>query len=220
MSHARANRVSAKFLTAQQVASLNTRKLPKGLEVYRCHAREMRDSTGSLIAQGPWFFASSVGRFDLAPPRGTLNLAAGPIGAVCEALGALTLNEEIPIQEVSRRVLVSLPLPEEFTVADFTDRQATRMARILPAEMSGPAANYEGFQSLAASVDQAGLSGICSRLRFSVPEAELGYFIFGKAGPRKWAQGQELPISDVLISLGYSITNDEDLPLSEIDFRA
>ncbi|GAA1405070.1 hypothetical protein AUR04nite_07240 [Glutamicibacter uratoxydans] len=146
-------------------------------------------------------------------------MAAGRIGAVCESLGVLTLDTEIPVQEINSRKLVSLRLPQEVRLVDFTDRKAAQNGKILTTEMSGAAASYSAFQSLAASIDASGNDGIRSRLRFSGPEQEVGYFIFGDAGPRDWPDGQEQSIAEVVTALGYQLVDDESLPRSEVSFN-
>ncbi|WP_313811024.1 hypothetical protein [Glutamicibacter sp.] len=219
MNSSRARRVSATKLSSTQVENLTILALARGHEVFRCHSRFHTNDSGRRSEQGSWFFASSAGRFDLSAPRGTLNVAAGRIGAVCESLGVLTLDEEIPIQELAARKLVALALPEDVALVDFTDRKAAQASRILAAEMSGAAEDYRDFQSLAASVDAAGMNGICSRLRFSGPENENGCFIFGEAGPRNWPAGKVLDLMEEVMALGYSIVDDEGLPVSEVNFQ-
>ncbi|MCW4467209.1 hypothetical protein OK351_17145 [Glutamicibacter sp. MNS18] len=56
-------------------------------------------------------------------------------------------------------------------------------------------------------------------MRFSGPEREYGYFIFGAAGPRSWLAGQELSLTAAVEALGYVIVDNEHMPTSEVDFK-
>jgi len=89
----------------------------------------------------------------------------------------------------------------------------------LAAEMACAAKGCSGFLSIAAGVDSAGKSGICSPLRSSGPEREFGYFIFGDSGPRKWSDGRELYINAVVKDLNDVHVDDEHMPKLKVGVR-
>lgn len=161
--------------------------------------------------QGPWYFASGSGRFDLPKPDGTLNLAQEPIGAVNESFGHLLIGtNRVRREEIDARRLVRLELTDPVEVADLFDTTAAH-AGIVTGELTNTGPSYAPFQSLAASFRAAGVDGLAAPLRFSANERTVGYYLFGITGQRTWPAGRDEPLEPLLTARGYTI---EDPPTS------
>lgn len=144
----------------------------KGESWFRTHPADLE----------PWWFGSGVGRFNLRPPRGTLNAANSASTSAREALGAVLVGSaELPLSAVEGRVVSCLVIPV-LRVADFTDGGAVE-AGIVPGDVSGPQDDdYETTRTWAFQVDRAGFDGIVSRSRFGTGSDPLCLYWFGEAG--------------------------------------
>lgn len=203
----RSERVTPDSLTSGEAHSIATRHLPRGTAVYRCHRRRLPEGR----TQESWFFASGSGRFDLADPDGTLNVAREPIAAVKESFAHLLIGTtSVRREEIEARKLVRLALVHPVDVADLFDPTAAH-AGIVTGELTNTGPDYAPFQSLAASFRAAGVDGLAAPLRFSVDEHTVGYYLFGIAGPRAWPTGAEQRLDALLTDRGYTI---EDPPTS------
>lgn len=203
----RSERVTPARVTADEARSVAICHLEQGEAVYRCHRRRREDGQ----AQGSWYFSSSVGRFDLPDPDGTLNVAREAVGAVMESFGHLLIGATtVRREEIDARKLVRLRLVHDVDVADLLDSTAAR-AGIVAGELTAPGHDYGAFQSLAESFRAAGIDGLAAPLRFSLGEHTVGYYLFGIGGPRSWPPGSEEAIEQLLTGRGYTI---EDAPTS------
>lgn len=122
------------------------------------------------------FFSSSNGRFDLAKPYGSLNLARTPETALRERLGRTAVHAEVLPSSVLKGVVIArIDLPGSFKVADFR----VPGPGIAPGDIGGAVDDYSVTQQWAEQMKRDDFEGIVARSRFG--EAETLY-IFGEAG--------------------------------------
>lgn len=144
----------------------------------REHRGGQRLHRAHLKSLNPWWFSSSQGRFDLAAPRGTLNLASSRETAVRESLGGvLATAAAIPATVVAGRLVSSLEIPRS-GFADFAADSASAFG-IVPGDVSAPRADYGLTQTWATAIAAAGFDGIRSRSRFG---SGCCLYVFGAAG--------------------------------------
>lgn len=121
------------------------------------------------------FFSSSNGRFDLASPEGSLNLARTRATALRERLGrAIVHADSLPSSVLEGVVIARIELPGNFKVADFR----VPGPGIAPGDSSGAIDNYWVTQQWAEQMKRDGFEGIVACSRFG--EAETLYR-FGEA---------------------------------------
>lgn len=144
-----------------------------------------------------WFRHDGGGRFDLAPPRGTLYAAAEPLGCYVEVFRHVRL---VPWEEVAARRLSILAPRRTLRLADCAARRA-RGFGITGAVHSTPA--YEETQVWAAAFAAAGLDGVRYLVRHDPAQRLAGYALFAPAGsgdPRwEWEVASTEPISEGLL---------------------
>jgi hypothetical protein len=147
-------------------------EIAAGARWYRVHHRR----------HSPWWYSSSPGRFNLRPPRGTLNLASTAEAAAREMLGpALVGGRRIPITQVSGLSVTCLRLPRT-SVADLLDARAP-MFGVVAGDMAAPRHDaYELTRAWAEAFDVAGFGGLRSRSRFGAGEDPQCLYLFGEAG--------------------------------------
>lgn len=162
--------------------------------------------------RGPWYFASSPGRFNLSGNRGTLNTASDERTAVRESLGNVLCGQsEIHASYVDGRTVSKLSIPPR-ELADFTADDAAA-AGVVAGDFSGPTdTGYAAFRLWATAFDDAGFEGIFNRSRFGTGLAPACIYFFGPAGVQ--AVGtiiHSVPVEDVLHQIGtYQVVQSKD----------
>lgn len=163
----------------------------------------------------PWYFSSSVGRFNLEAPKGTLNCASTEEVAVREFLGlALVGDPAIPASMIADRWISHLEIPA-FKAADFTVGAAA-MFGVVPGDITAPMdEEYVMTRAWAAALDAAGFEGIQSRSRFGVGTNPTCLFVFGSTGERVIGSiSARVTMRSVIETmLGYTI---DSIPTSEV----
>lgn len=145
----------------------------------------------------PWWFASPDGRFNLHPPRGTLNLGSSQEVAAREYLGpVLTHSRNLPISLVSHRKVSCLEVPE-LSAADFTSPAASAFG-IVPGDVTAPMdKGYDTTRAWAERINSSGMGGILAKSRFGAGTNPTCLFIFGNEG--------EHELGDLISSEGSSL---------------
>lgn len=151
-----------------------------GFPAYRHRARVCRYRAHGM--HSPWYFSSSVGRFNLEAPKGTLNTASTEEVAVREFLGlAMVGDPAIPASMIADRWISHLEIPE-IKAADFTAGEAAAFG-IVPGDITAPMDDgYATTRAWAAAMDTAGFEGIQSRSRFGAGTNPTCLYVFGPAG--------------------------------------
>jgi hypothetical protein len=143
------------------------RELPAGTALARIHRRR----------HGPlWFRHDGEGRFDLAPPRGTLYAAAEPLGCYVEVFLHLRL---VPREEIDARHLSTLAPRRALRLADCAAAQA-RAFGLTGALHTTPA--FDETQVWAAAFAAAGFDGVRYLVRHDPAQRLVGYALFAAAG--------------------------------------
>lgn len=148
---------------------------------------------------GCWFFASSLGRFDLPPPRGTCYLAATSLAAARERIarpGRLVMESEVVGVEVSEVVF------EPGHVADLLHRDAALFGVTGELTVATP---YRISQRWAATLDAAGFGGVRYQPRFSTERVDA-LAVFGTSGsePHRGRRTSR-SMRDVLLEAGHIV---------------
>lgn len=156
----------------------------------------------SALARYPDFgyFSSGEGRFDLAPPHGTLYLARSIHSAVMERVAAPSTNPPSTGGLTRRRALLSGGKIDEeqarnilvwevasespLTLADLTAKKAARFG--VTNELSSAPGNYHLAQEWAAAFHEADLDGIEYNSRFvtSKKRSDNCVAVFGDSGAK------------------------------------
>jgi hypothetical protein len=140
--------------------------------------------------RSPWWFSNDgAGRFDLSGDQGTCYVAERPIGAFIEVFRTGTL---IPEAEVQLRLLASLRISSEATLADCTAGKSRRFG-VTAAIHSQP--EYDLTRAWAQAFADAGFDGVLYRLSHDPSTSELGVALFGRAGEQDLAIGSSGPIA-------------------------
>lgn len=178
---------TAQGLPTRDLRDFPRKKVPAGRRWYRQHG-----------TAGPWFFDSSdAGRFNLAPPRGTLYLASTPECAARERIGFdLVALGWVPAGLIENRTMSALELPSEHAVAYLTASDALAWG-VVSNELA-TTDDYTLAQTWARAFDAAGFDGLWSRLRFTGGQGR-GLALFGDEGPRPWASDPDArPLREVV----------------------
>jgi hypothetical protein len=147
---------------------------------------------------GPWYFAAgTAGRFNLAPPHGTLYLASRPESAARERIGlAQARTGWVPASLVAGRFVSELELPVDVRAAHITHPDAPRRG-VVSSEL-GTVADYGLTRAWAQAFFDAGLTGLWFLLRFSGHHGR-GLAVFGDEGSRPWAApATPMPVRELL----------------------
>lgn len=151
-----------------------------GFPAYYHHARVCRYRAHGL--HSPWYFSSSVGRFNLEAPKGTLNSASTEEVAVRESLGVAFVGDPtIPASMIAERWISHLEI-QGIKAADFTAGAASAFG-IVPGDITAPMDDdYVMTRAWAAAMEATGFEGIQSRSRFGAGTNPTCLYVFGPAG--------------------------------------
>ncbi len=147
---------------------------------------------------GPWWFSSTrrgansehslSGRFDLPEPEGTCYLAAEQLTAVLEVFGPDRSGGMIAAEELARRRVYRLRLPQRCSLADLTSRRAAGFGLTLEVHSS---TRYDLTQAWALSLRATGATGLLYLARHDPSSGEC-VALFGPSGEKvDWDRGQE-----------------------------
>lgn len=147
----------------------------------------------------PWFFASdtpdreftSIGRFDLPPPYGTLYVGGYLPGVTPESVRETGVTPAESQAAYNNRRLSVMPLDayHGLAIADFTSKAVTKFGA--PADIAAlPRAEARPW---AVAAHEGGFAGIRYRLRED-PKHRLGLALFGNAGEAEPPAGQLDPL--------------------------
>jgi hypothetical protein len=149
-------------------------RLPATATLYRAH----------LATNGPWWFSSEGGRFDLERPRGTCYLATSAIAALRERLGpVLARRTTLPASALDAVVVSRLQVAEHqhaggVRLANLRSSRAALFAVTRELESMTP---YDVPRSWARAFDAVRFDGIRYGPRFS-PGGASAVGLFGPAG--------------------------------------
>ena len=151
-------------------------------------------------SNGPLWFSSGAGRYDLQKPFGTLNLALSKETALRESLGNTFINAPgIPASELMNRSVTRIDLIGRYRLADFRYPVGTIAPGDLAVYMPE---GYRQTQELAQWVHRIGFEGIIASSRYAGRAGDVLY-IFGPAGEN--ADFARLSGSEDALKLGGSI---------------
>ena len=143
---------------------------------------------------GPWWFSSNaLGRFDLAPPRGTCYLADDEIVAMLEVLGPVVVVDPAWAARLS---VWHLGLTRQCSAADTTVRGARGFGVTPELASMTP---YAVPQRWAAAFAAAGHEGVRYRVRHD-PAGGRALALFGAAGERRWPRGRQQDVGARLLA--------------------
>lgn len=195
-------------------AAFPSRVLPEGFELVRVHKYGR--------GEGPWYFGSGLGRFDLPKPWGTCYVADSVIAAIAESLGEIG-HIAGGVRVVSsealtcRRVRI-LQLPRRVLAADLTSGRAANFGadRMLSVELDR--SRTQGWAALFHTAKFWGIVYETRRLAGSVSIA-----LFGRSGERRgseWKRGNGRKINESeLIKLRDSVGIVVAPPVSQGELR-
>ena len=147
-------------------------QLRPGHRVYRAH----------LVSQGPWWFGSGGGRFDLDPPRGTCYLASTALAAIRERLGpVLAGRRTVPRPALADVVVSRLTVTEPGGSIRLANLRSSRAAEFGVTRELESMTPYDVPRAWARAWDAAGLDGVRYGPRFS-PGRASAYAVFGPQG--------------------------------------
>ena len=131
-------------------------------------------------ANGPWWFSSEGGRFDLSAPRGTCYLATDSETAIREVSGHALIALGVIMEDFARaRVLSQLAIADPEPVADTVSPLAASCGFIREVCTMTP---YDVPQRWATAFDGLGLGGISYQSRFTTGTEANATALFGEAG--------------------------------------
>ena len=184
-----------------------------GFPAYHHRARVCRYRAHGL--HSPWYFSSSVGRFNLEAPKGTLNSASSEEVAVREFLGVAFVGDPaIPASMIADRWISHLEIPG-ITAADFTAGAASAFG-IVPGDVTAPMDDdYVMTRAWAAAMEAAGFGGIQSRSRFGAGTNPTCLYVFGAAGEHEiGSTNARVTMRSVIETMpGYTI---DGIPTSDV----
>lgn len=170
-------------------ARFPVRQIPKGFKVIRVHKR--------VPGQGPWYFSSGNGRFDLVAPLGTCYVADSVVSALAESLGEMgELSSGVRLVEtdaVACRCVRVLKLPAEFSAADLTSPRAANFGADRLLSVDNDRQRTKEWAGLFREAEFGAILYETKRLR-----GALSIALFGKAGQRRggeWRSGRGRKIS-------------------------
>jgi hypothetical protein len=139
-----------------------------------------------LAVNGPWWFSSEGGRFDLDRPRGTCYLATTALAALRERLGpVLARRATLPATTLEGVVVSRLRLGRggdgDQPPARLANLRSSRAATFAVTRELESMTPYDVPQAWARALDSVGLDGIRYGPRFS-PGSASAVALFGAAG--------------------------------------
>jgi hypothetical protein len=194
---------------------------PSDLDGFPVHRLAPRTTLhrAHLSSNGPWWFGSEGGRFDLDRPRGTCYLATSAVAALRERLGpVLARRATLPASTLEDVVVSRLQLarPDEGRTADgrvgdgaprLANLRSSRAALFGVTRELESMTPYDVPRSWARAFDAVGLDGIRYGPRFS-PGAASAVAVFGPAGvdtsrpvDREPVPAQQVPRSPAVVPI-------------------
>ncbi len=162
---------------------------PRRLEGFPRSNLDPREVLWRVVSEGfnPWWFSSAMtGRFDLEAPDGTCYLAADELTAVLEVFGPDREEGTVTTEELRKRRLFRLQVPERHSLADLTSRRAAGFG--MTHEIHSHARN-DLTQAWARSLRDAGTEGLRYLARHDPSPGEC-VALFGRSGEHKdWDPG-------------------------------
>lgn len=135
------------------------------------------------ITNGPWWFSSAGGRFDLKAPLGTCYLALDSATAIRECVGEILSSSGVISEEFAQQRCVStLSVPVRLVLADCCAERAADFGLTREISTLTP---YRIPQAWAMEFSEI-FSGILYQSRFTTGSKANSIGIFGESGAGVW----------------------------------